>query len=208
LTACLVTGIRSATEAGAREYLHPYQQARAPLSVLDDAIGICMKHVQDVLSSILPDKEGLRSVTQALTPALRHGSFQALESEFARAMGSLSRDVEQANQNRLGRAVRRAVHYIEENFGRDLPLEEVAKSVGLSPSYFSSCFKKETGRNVVEYITEYRVEKAIEMLCSTNLNTSEVAYQVGFNDPKYFARIFKKSVGVTPSLYRKYSQEK
>jgi two-component system response regulator YesN len=46
------------------------------------------------------------------------------------------------------------------------------------------------------------------MLCATNLNTSEVAYRVGFNDPKYFARIFKRSVGVSPSLYRKYSLEK
>ena len=123
-------------------------------------------------------------------------------------MGALAARVEQANQNRLGRAVRRAVRFIEENYGRDLPLEEVAKSVGLSPSYFSSSFKRETGKNVVEYITEYRVEKAIELLCTTNLNTSEVAYRVGFNDPKYFTRIFKRSVGVTPSLYRRYSQEK
>lgn len=208
LVACLVTGNRAATEACARDFLAPYRQARVPVQVLEEHVSSVVRHVRDILSSVLPDDDELQKAAHRLMPVLSHGWFDGLETEFVAVMGSLSARVEQANQNRLGRAVRRAVLYIEDNYGRDLPLEEVAKSVGLSPSYFSSSFKRETGRSVVEYITEFRVEKAIELLCTTNFNTSEVAYRVGFNDPKYFARIFKKSVGVTPSLYRRYSQEK
>ena len=208
LAACLVTGDRAATEACARDFLRPYGRARVPTKLLDEHVEAVVGHVQDILSSLLPDGDEIRTATRSLTPVFRHGWFDRLESEFVQIMGTLSAKVEQANRNRQSRAVRRAVRYIEENCNRDLPLDEIAKSVGLSPSYFSSSFKRETGRNVVEYITEHRVEKAIKLLSSTNLNTSEVAYQVGFNDPKYFARIFKRSVGVRPSLYRKYSQEK
>ena len=208
LVACLVTGNRDAAEACARDFLAPLRQAQVPLPLLEEHVGSVIRHVLDVLSAVLPDHDELQKTALSVTPVLKHGWFGALEAHFVGVVGALAVRVEQANQNRLGRAVRRAVRFIEENYGRDLPLEEVAKSVGLSPSYFSSSFKRETGKNVVEYITEYRVEKAIELLCTTNLNTSEVAYRVGFNDPKYFTRIFKRSVGVTPSLYRRYSQEK
>jgi two-component system response regulator YesN len=208
LMACLVTGDRAATSACARDFLRSYGRAQVPLALLEDHVGAGAKRIQEALSPILPDSAEVRTLAQSLTPVLRHGWFETLQEEFVRAMVSLCAEVEHANQKRLSRAVRRAVRYIEDNYGRDLPLEEVATSAGLSPSYFSSSFKRETGRNVVEYITEYRVERAIEMLCATNLNTSEVAYRVGFNDPKYFARIFKRSVGVSPSLYRKYSLEK
>lgn len=208
LVACLVTGNRDATEACARDFLAPLRQGQVPLQLLEEHVGAVIRHVVDVLSAVLPDDGELQKTALSVTPVLKHGWFDALEAHFVGVMGALAGRVEQANQNRLGRAVRRAVHFIEENYGRDLPLEDVAKSVGLSPSYFSSSFKRETGKNVVEYITEYRVEKAIELLGTTNLNTSEVAYRVGFNDPKYFTRIFKRSVGVTPSLYRRYSQEK
>ncbi|MFI5367794.1 MAG: response regulator [Spirochaetia bacterium] len=208
LVACLVTGNRDAAEACARDFLAPLRQAQVPLHLLEEHVGAVTRHVLDVLSTVLPDHDELQKTALSVIPVLKHGWFDALEAHFVGVVGALAVKVEQANQNRLGRAVRRAVHFIEENYGRDIPLEEVAKSVGLSPSYFSSSFKRETGKNVVEYITEFRVEKAIELLCTTNLNTSEVAYSVGFNDPKYFTRIFKRSVGVTPSLYRRYSQEK
>jgi two-component system, response regulator YesN len=208
LVACLVTGNRDAAESCARDFLAPLRQAQVPLQMLEEHVGAVIRRVLDVLSAVLPDNDELQKTALSVTPVLKHGWFDAMEAHFIGVMGALAGRVEQANQNRLGRAVRRAVHFIEENYGRDLPLEDVAKSVGLSPSYFSSSFKRETGKNVVEYITEFRVEKAIELLCTTNLNTSEVAYRVGFNDPKYFTRIFKRSVGVTPSLYRRYSQEK
>ncbi|MGO9410010.1 MAG: response regulator [Spirochaetia bacterium] len=208
LVACLVTGNRDTAETCARDFLAPLRQAQIPLQLLEEHVGAVIRHVLEVLSSVLPDHEEAQKIALSVTPILKHGWFDALEARFVEVMVALAARVEQANQYRLGRAVRRAVRFIEENYGRDLPLEEVAKSVGLSPSYFSSSFKRETGKNVVEYITEYRVEKAIELLCTTNLNTSEVAYRVGFNDPKYFTRIFKRSVGVTPSLYRRYSQEK
>lgn len=70
-------------------------------------------------------------------------------------------------------------------------------------SYFSTLFKKETGRNFQNYLTEYRIEKAKELLRTTNETMMSVAEQVGYQDTRYFSQCFVKVVGVKPSLYRK-----
>ena len=196
LVACLVTGNRDAAESCARDFLAPLRQAQVPLQLLEEHVGAVTRHVVDVLSAVLPGNDELQKIALSVTPVLKHGWFDALEAHFVGVMGALAGRVEQANQNRLGRAVHRAVHFIEENYGRDLPLEDVARSVGLSPSYFSSSFKRETGKNVVEYITEFRVEKAIELLCTTNLNTSEVRVPGSGSTTRSISRAFSSGASV------------
>jgi len=208
VTACLLAGDIASSDSCARELLDVYFRGRAPLALLDEHLRAVMSYLQERLTPVLPDPVGLRTLCDGLTPVQKYGCFDRLQAEFLSIMREICIGVQKAHQRRLGRAVGRAIRYIEDNYGRDLPLEEVAKSVSLSPSYFSSSFKKETGKSFVEFVTEFRVERASELLCATNFNTSEVAYRVGFNDPKYFTRIFKRSVGVTPSEYRKYSQER
>lgn len=96
----------------------------------------------------------------------------------------------------------RAQNYIQENFQKDLSLDEVSRQLNLSPYYFSKLFKEETGSNFVEYVTNLRIEKAKELLVQENLSMKEICAEVGYSDPNYFSRIFKKCVGVTPTEYR------
>jgi two-component system response regulator YesN len=208
IAACLVAGDPAACETCAREVLGAYSRDRVPLTLLDEHLRAVMSYLQERLAPVLPDPVDLRALCDSVTPVQKHGWFDRLQAELLSVLRELCARVQKAHERRLGRAVARAIQYIEDNYCHDLPLEEVAKSVSLSASYFSSSFKKETGKSFVEYVTEFRIERASELLCSTNLNTSEVAYRVGFNDPKYFARIFRRSVGVNPSEYRKYSQER
>lgn len=97
-----------------------------------------------------------------------------------------------------------AKKYIRQNY-RDinLSLNMVASHVNMSPCYFSVMFKKETGQNFINYLTNIRIEKAKELLRSTNLKSYEIAYQVGYDNPTYFSTVFKKLTGMTPLDYKK-----
>ena len=77
-----------------------------------------------------------------------------------------------------------------------------ADKVNLSPNYFGDLVKKETGRTAQEYIQNKLVAIAKEEILGSDKSVSEIAYQLGFQYPQHFTRIFKKSVGHTPSVYR------
>ena len=98
----------------------------------------------------------------------------------------------------------RAKAYIESNYMKmDLSLNEVAKQVNMSPTYFSVMFKKEVGRSFIEYLTNIRIEKAKELFATTNMKVYEVAYLSGYDNPTYFSTLFKKVTGVSPQDYKK-----
>ena len=105
--------------------------------------------------------------------------------------------------NQTARPVRMALDYIAENYAQKIGLDEIAEMLQMNSSYFSTLFKKETGRNFQNYLTEYRIEKAKELLRTTNETMMSVAEQVGYQDTRYFSQCFVKVVGVKPSLYRK-----
>ncbi len=109
-------------------------------------------------------------------------------------------------ENRLANI---AKEYIRKNYNKDIRLADVAEQVYLSPTYFSAIFKRETGMNFNEYLTEYRIEMAKEFLKNLEYKVTEVGEQVGYEDSKYFSKIFRKMVGISPRDYRKlYMRDK
>jgi len=75
--------------------------------------------------------------------------------------------------------------------------------VFISPSYFLSLFKKETGQTFTDYLTSVRITAAKGLLMTTALTITEIAYEVGFNNSNYFSSTFKKMTGVSAKEYRK-----
>lgn len=96
----------------------------------------------------------------------------------------------------------KAKEFIEKNFNKDITLEETAHYVGVSSYYFSKIFKSLVGKNYMDYVTDLRIEKAKDMMENTSESIKEICYEVGYNDPNYFSRVFKKVEGVTPSEYK------
>ena len=101
------------------------------------------------------------------------------------------------------RPITEAKRYIQQHYQEALRLEDVSSAVGFNATYFSTLFKKETGQNFVDYLTELRISKSKELLCADELSVQDVAEQVGYRDLKYFSRLFKKLTGVSPSDYKK-----
>lgn len=105
--------------------------------------------------------------------------------------------------NRYKEIVDEAVNYIKKNYMDDeLSLNMLASIVNVSPSHLSMIFGQETGVTFIKFLTDYRLEKAKEMLKCTNKKSSAIAFDVGYKDPHYFSFIFKKSFGMTPTQYR------
>ncbi|ODA40437.1 DNA-binding response regulator, AraC family [Desulfosporosinus sp. BG] len=104
--------------------------------------------------------------------------------------------------------VQQAVVYILQNYVQPLTLEEVAKHVNLSPTYFSYIFSQEQKQTFSNFIITTRLEKAKELLKQNPFaSISEVSRQIGYNDSNYFSRVFKKIIGIPPGLYRKSLSE-
>ncbi len=97
----------------------------------------------------------------------------------------------------------KAVRYMEENFQREIGLEDVAKQVYLSTCYFSRLFKQVKGWSFTEYLTHVRMEEARKLLTTTSYSVAEIAMRVGFRDARYFSQVFKKHAGKTPGSYRR-----
>lgn len=93
--------------------------------------------------------------------------------------------------------------YIAEHCHEDITLETISRRFGLSPYYFSKVFKEQTGVNYIDFLTECRVEKAKAMMRDPNLSLKEIAIEVGYRDPNYFSRVFRKTCGLSPTDYRR-----
>ncbi|MFX3632217.1 MAG: response regulator [Candidatus Pristimantibacillus sp.] len=94
--------------------------------------------------------------------------------------------------------------YIHEHYNKEgLSLQDAATYVNISPSHLSKVFSQETGQTFIEYLTLARINKAIEMLLSTNYKSYEIAYKVGYNDAHYFSNLFRRVTGMTTREYRK-----
>lgn len=95
-----------------------------------------------------------------------------------------------------------ALAYIHQNYNRPISLVEVANHIYRSPEYFCRLFKDEVGENFSVYLILYRLNRARELLHSTDLRIAEVGYQVGYSTPGYFSRLYKKYMGCTPEEER------
>ncbi|HHW49791.1 MAG TPA: response regulator [Clostridiaceae bacterium] len=134
-------------------------------------------------------------------------NFTSLESIYEFVSKYLSDALKyyyQLNQFQTKKIIDIVKKYIADHYADEINLVDAANLVHLNPNYFSVLFKKETGTNFIDYVINYRMNIARELLKNINYNISEVADMVGYKDPKYFSKTFKKIVGVNPVEYRKF----
>ncbi len=190
-------------------------QLKKVLATLNGAGRLPMTDVHDVMKELIYlHFLGLtgRGQAEEATKAFLN-QFEAAwnaATSFAQAAGSLidmlCGHVAAINRERSEmemRPIRLAKKYMQENYHKPLTLEEVASVAGFHPAYFSTIFKKVTGENFLEYVSELRMKEAREMLCDGHLRIEDIAEKVGYADTKYFVKLFKKSTGLTPQEYRK-----
>ena len=130
-------------------------------------------------------------------------SVDSVKEYITEIIGEAIRFRDSIATNRYKDIVDDAVKYIEENYDdEELSLNQLASHVNVSPNHLSTIFSQQTGQTFIKYLTEYRMEKAKEMLKCTAMRSSEISEAVGYKDPHYFSYMFKKTVGMTPTNYR------
>ena len=136
---------------------------------------------------------------------------QALQLESTEDLGAwltencirMQRQITNERQDTTKSFVTRAIEYVKENYAKqDLSIETICSYLNVSAAYFSTVFKKETGKTFINYLTDYRMEQAVELLLTRDEKTYVIAEKVGYSDPNYFSYVFKKQFGMSPSKYK------
>jgi len=150
------------------------------------------------------DRTALRQAYFAtrVLPARQHESVIKLLSIFAQHLSILCNQILVQQRNAEPPVITRAKAFIQEHQTDSLRLGEVAKAVHTSPFYFCKIFKKATGLNFTDYLSRIRIERARNLLLNPQLRVSEIAFEVGFQSLTHFNRVFKNTVGQSPTRYR------
>lgn len=98
--------------------------------------------------------------------------------------------------------IQEAIHYMEQNFQNDISIEEIAAVCGINRSYLGKIFRNSIGRSPQEFVMNYRMVKAAELLKLTTLSIADIGTAVGYGNPLHFSRAFKNIYGVSPREWR------
>ncbi len=119
-----------------------------------------------------------------------------------RAQEKKEGDHPEGGKEQYSESVRGAMRIIETNYAQNLSLEDICSELSISKNYFSYVFKRETGMNLWDYLTRIRLAHAKKLLAETDMRNYEIAFKVGYDNPSYFSKLFKKYENMTPGEYR------
>ena len=153
---------------------------------------LSLEHMRPIREMLLRPAAGLRFAPKTIDTVLeRMISLPKLDGFEARHDGSYQDD-----------RVRRIVRFVEESYSRKLSLEEIGRSVDMSPSSVCRYFKRRTHQNLWEYINSFRINRAAQLIVETQLPISEIGPRCGFTNVSNFNHLFRAHLGTTPSDYR------
>lgn len=154
----------------------------------------------DVLLKPLTTRDVLRCV-QRLSPVLEARRTQSTRNNATGAEAIPGEARYHAKRNSRGK-LDSVLGYIEKNYAQPISEHEVAKECGMSPFEFSRAFRAAHGVTFRDYLSDCRLVQSKRLLGVPQVAVSDVAAMAGFNDPSYFARLFRKRTGISPSAYR------
>lgn len=143
------------------------------------------------------------SLEETFDKLQRAAHLHELKQEVQKRIAEAVRGIEETRTgSRQSTPVDQAKAWIREHLAGELTIKRIADHVHMNPTYFCECFKVQCGETVLDYVTRMRMEFAKELLQDPGLRLQELSVQVGYQDVKYFSRLFKQWSGATPSQYR------
>ncbi len=179
-----VSDLISSSEGDGNSLLQTQQRLMEFLWVVSQVLNEMGVELDSYLSFTATDIRQLRAETSLLLERMQHG-YRA------------------HSLNLEGDTIQQIKQYVIEHAHRDISLYTIGKEVGLSPIYISKIFKEQLGINYIHFLTECRIEKAKKLMRDPEKSLKEITFEVGYHDPNYFSKVFKKMCQLSPTDYRK-----
>ncbi|RRJ64607.1 response regulator [Paenibacillus oralis] len=135
-----------------------------------------------------------------LSKILTSSSIDVIKSVITGIMFRINDHINSSKNN--NRIFQEALAYINQNYNKDISRNIVAREVFITPGYLGILFRQQLNMGFLEYLHKIRIDRATELLSNPGIKISEIAYQVGYQDEKYFSQVFRKHTGLTPNQYR------
>lgn len=136
-----------------------------------------------------------------LSELLAHADETDFQRWYVHRMLLLAERIRTARAGKTSRVVEQARRILEQEYHTELSLESISSRVNISPRYFSKLFKEETGINFIDFLTTLRINRAKELMRTTEKSIKEICYEVGYGDPNYFSRLFRNRTGTSPTEF-------
>ncbi len=165
-------------------------------------------HALDYLLKPYDDKELFSSVDTAMhyVDEISQGKFRSLpvsKEESGDAIpGETVKSGAVQDTSSIMNGHKLMMDYVEKHYTEDISVQDIAKALNYSEAYFCKLFKQNFGTNFVSFLSEYRITRAKELLSRTYVNIKDIGRSVGYPDSNYFAKVFKRVTGKSPSEYR------
>ncbi len=157
-------------------------------------------HALDYLLKPCDERELINAVDEAIRLSWAGGPEPSVEKTASRQDTSARKAAEEppADESRH----EETLAYIAQHYMEDLAVKDIAGHLGYSEAYFCKLFKQSFGHSFVSYLTDYRMQKAEELMRTSRLSIKEIGKTVGYPDPNYFTKVFRRVRGVSPSEFR------
>lgn len=185
----------------------------------DKIVGITLRINYEFLKSLIPDFDKIRfklenpDIEKLIANYIKKISqlydsnsddkYIKIFSQVLLIIDLLYGNCKEENKFKISNKMKEILNYLHANFNHEIYLYQIANYFGYSREYFSRMFKKEIGLSFKQYLDKYRIEKAIQLLKSTDKSILEIGYEVGFSNENQFIYTFKKHYKMTPGKFKK-----
>lgn len=188
----------NSTDACSIRYFTPFYERQLSIPYIIKREHPSYSRIRNIYLSIVDTFENKGEFYELIIKSKLYELFYIFFSECFEKI-----DYDTTLKNNTTKNIKAILDYISENYMNSITIEELAASVNLSKHYFMRFFKKYMGTTCIEYINDYRLNIATNLLLTTNAQITEIATSIGITNLSYFNRIFKKKYNMTPKEYRR-----
>ena len=188
------------TEKALQPFFHEIQALSSPAALQEAVHYLCIRIINRWMEH-QGFKEDPHVFTEALQLTKHAGDFAQLKDDVKHWVFRMKNKMLLHHDSN---PIQQAKEFIRDHLGENITIKRIADHVYMNPTYFCESFKKQTGETVLDYVIRNRLEKAKKLLKMTDLKVYDISAEVGYQDTKYFSRLFKEWIGQSPSQYREH----